>query len=142
METKPVALVVTCWIEPGENNFVTKPLPVYDRDISPTLNVFISKDKKSMFNRVNCTFIEPLSSDDTDEDIYRHIIVSTKFIIGLFMHVLNRNLISIMSMGYEDFKYVKIHNSHLVTTRSDKYEYELSVTLDQDTMELYNTFRT
>ena len=90
METKPVALVVTCWIEPGENNFTTKPLPVYDRDISPTLNVFKTND--SMFDRVNCTFIEPVNDSDTDEDVRRHIMVATKYLVGLFMHILNRTM--------------------------------------------------
>ena len=140
METKPVALVVTCWIEPGENNFVTKPLPVYDRDISPTLNVFKTND--SMFDRVNCTFIEPVNDSDTDEDVRRHIMVATKYLVGLFMHILNRNLISIMTMTYEDFKYVKIHNDHLVMIGSSNDGYELSVTLDQDSMKLYKMFRT
>ena len=140
METKPVALVVTCWIEPGENNFTTKPLPVYDRDISPTLNVFKTND--AMFDRVNCTFIEPVNDGDTDEDVRRHIMVATKYLVGLFMHILNRNLISIMTMTYEDFKYVKIHNDHLATIKSSNDGYELSVTLDQDTMKLYKMFRT
>lgn len=142
METKPVALVVTCWIEPGENNFTTKPLPVYDRDISPALNVFVSTKSKSMFDRVNCTFIEPVNDGDTDEDVRRHIMVATKYLVGLFMHILNRNLISIMTMTYEDFKYAKIHNDHLVTIRSSNDGYELSVTLDNDTMKLYKMFRT
>lgn len=140
METKPVALVVTCWIEPGESNFTAKPLPVYDRDISPTLNVFKTND--SMFDRVNCTFIEPVNDGDTDEDVRRHIMVATKYLVGLFMHILNRNLISIMTMAYEDFKYVKIHNDHLATIKSSNDGYELSVTLDQDTMKLYKMFRT
>ena len=140
METKPVALVVTCWIEPGESNFTTKPLPVYDRDISPTLNVFKTND--SMFDRVNCTFIEPINDSDTDEDVRRHIMVATKYLVGLFMHILNRNLISIMTMTYEDFKYAKIHNDHLVTITSSNDGYELSVTLDQDSMKLYKLFRT
>ena len=142
METKPVALVVTCWIEPGESNFTTKPLPVYDRDISPALNVFVSTKSKSMFNRVNCTFIEPVNDSYTDEDVRRHIMVSTKYLVGLFMPILNRNLINIMTMTYEDFKYVKLHNGHIATITSNNDGYELSVELDNDSMKLYKMFRT
>ena len=135
----PPAVVCTCWLEAGENNYQLKQLPVYDKTISPALNVFIHKN--SMFNRVNCTFIEPVYEGDTEDTLRIRIKESTRYILSLFPTLLNKNLVGILGATYEQFKYLKIVNRDLVNITITKDGYEISITADPESVEMYNKIR-
>ena len=136
---KPPAVVCVYWLGQGEP-YILKKEPVFDIAIEPVMNVILTDGKSAVFNRVNCTFMEPINKEYGYEELHDRIKCTTDYLSTLFLSQINKTLLALMCLTYEDAKKLKNNHSDIIKIIKDGDRYEINISLNHNNKKLYTNY--